>query len=463
MSSEPSTDTGSLTPWMFALNPFERWPPLLDDTERVLDLWHAGGVRGLVVGRLFFAAADGSPVPTFAADPTAYDDFGVPAPAPRPRDEVKEKRFHALLDGAASRGWEVLVFEVRGDAGSLPFEQDPFGAKRTAASVQDILRAYPQVTGMILDGPGEHPYELMPHRNREFLALDGAWRPRLAHLGYDMDRLDRGVASLRDAFSNLSPDRVRTWAPGGAMGALNLFDLDEDTLYWLRARREGTRAWMAATRDQLARLDRPIRTGVIPRTPALSALTGQDYAALGEHFDIVFAKHYYWHRGFDGLYGSVNRWVRQLQAWNDGLTEADAFAVLRLWTGIELPEIERLDDMEGGFPDAFFEQLVASETRRALEAVGDPDRVVGWVGTGRLPHAGDSMPSRDLKRMLNAVDGAGLRRFVWHATHLLGASEWSCISAHCGTRWRDDGMEWPADMDHNVIHFSGRAGTVHVP
>ena len=31
---------------------------------------------------------------------------------------------------------------------------------------------------------------------------------------------------------------------------------------------------------------------------------------MGRLFDYVFPKHYYWHRGFDGLYGTVARWVR---------------------------------------------------------------------------------------------------------------------------------------------------------
>ena len=78
-------------------------------------------------------------------------------------------------------------------------------------------------------------------------------------------------------------------------------------LYWLRARRRTTRDWMAAVRRQFDGLDRRIKLGAIPRTAAFSGLTGQDYSQLGDHFDYVFPKHYFWHRGFDGIYGSACR------------------------------------------------------------------------------------------------------------------------------------------------------------
>ena len=74
------------------------------------------------------------------------------------------------------------------------------------------------------------------------------------------------------------------------------------------------------------------------------------------------------------------------------------------------------------------------------------------------------MPPRDLHRMLTASQEAGLQRFVFHATHLLGAGEWTVISSLCGEPWRDDGtITWPADDDYNVIKFSGRTTTTPAP
>ena len=453
-----------MTPWMFILNPFERWEPLLAEYKRIFDLWEEGGVRGIVVGRLVFTSPDGTTIPTFPADPEVYASFGVSPPPEAPRDLEKEKRFVGLLDEAAARDWQIMIFDVRHDGGGLPPAEDPYGAVHLAAAAQDVVNAYPQAHGIILDGPGEHPYELAFHRSWEVLSIPPQWRQRFEHLGFDIERLERGVAHLRERFCTLTPQEVRYWAPGGMTGALNLFDLNEDALYWWRTRREATCGWMAAVRRQFDRLDRKVKLGVIPRTAAFSGLTGQDYVQLGRHFDYVFPKHYFWHRGFDGMYGTIWRWVRQIATWNPALNEEDCFAVVKSWLGIELPGVRSLNDMERGFPEEFFSTVAYSEARRAFEAVGDVDKLIAWVSTGRLPHGGDMMTARDLHNILMAVQQAGLRGFVFHATHLLGAAEWTELSSMCGRPWQDDGtITWPAEDDRNIICFSGRSVTRPVP
>ena len=81
------------------------------------------------------------------------------------------------------------------------------------------------------------------------------------------------------------------------------------------------------------------------------------------------------------------------------LSEADGLAVVRALFGIELPGVHSLLDMEMGFPDEFFSQVVYGETQRALDAIG-PDKTICWVSTGRAPHAGDAMTARDLYKIL---------------------------------------------------------------
>ena len=65
----------SLSAWMRIGQPLE---PVLDDCDRCLDAWEAGGVRGLVVGRLLFADAEGAhTVPAFEGKPEAYRSRGM--------------------------------------------------------------------------------------------------------------------------------------------------------------------------------------------------------------------------------------------------------------------------------------------------------------------------------------------------------------------------------------------------
>ena len=150
---------------------------------------------------------------------------------------------------------------------------------------------------------------------------------------------------------------------------------------------------------------------------------------MNPYFDYIFPKHYFWNRGFDGMYGTIARWARQIGEWNPGLTEEECFTVIKSWFGIELPGIHSVADMDlVGFPDAFFSEVVYSETRRALDAIGDANKVIAWISTGRHPHAGDPMAGGDLYRILVASRRAGLKRFVYHPDPDLGAPEWSIIS-----------------------------------
>ncbi len=162
--------------------------------------------------------------------------------------------------------------------------------------------------------------------------------------------------------------------------------------------------------------------------------------------DLLLPKHYFWHRGFDGMVGTVGRYVETLCEWSPGLTDADALGVVEALFGLALPGVEDRVDLESALTPEFFEQIVTRETERALAAVGDPDRVVPWVDAGRFPHDGDPMTSHHLKMLLEASETAGLRRFLYHHQGTLTAADWTVISDMCGTRWnsRTSNFE-PAD------------------
>ena len=347
-----------------------------------------------------------------------------------------------MLDDAAGRGWRILTF----------------GGSMTPASLQDLASALPQVQGVICDGPGENHYELAFHHGGELLEIRDGDRSRFEAAGADLARVERGIRHLRDRLHGLTPDIVRYQAPGGALGGLQLFDIDEDVLHWLRARQEMARQTWQGLREAVDAVDRKLLLGGIPRTAAFSSLTGQNYQQMPRYFDLIFPKHYYWHRGFDGLYGTVARWVQRLRKWSPALTENDCLQVVASLFGIQLPGVGNLLDMEMGFPPEFFDEFVYGESVRALEAVGDPDRVVFWVSTGRAPHAGDPMSARDLHGILTASQRAGGRHFLFHPDPKINTAEWRVLSNLCGQEWVEDRATefWIGDTDQPDYHSGGR-------
>jgi hypothetical protein len=441
--------------WIFVHNPLEHW---MADYKRIFDAWDEGGIRGIVVGRMHFDGDDGKPIPTYDADPAVYESFGVNPPPNDRTDPAKRKQFSAMLDDATSRGWHVMIFSgPLPQGGSLPMSEDPYGARVAAAGAQDVMNAYPQFHGNVVDGPGENHYELAFHHGGELFEIRPHERDIFEHTGVDIARVERGIAHLRERFHSLKPSEVRYHAPGGMLAGMMLFDINEDVIHWLRARNEKSIASMAAVRAEYDKLGRKFELGGIPRAAAFASLTGQNYQRLGPILDYIFPKHYFWNRGFDGMYGTVARWVQRLSKWNPALTEEDCFDVVKLLFGIDLPGIRSVLDMDRvGFADEFFSETVYSETKRAMEAVGDPDRVVCWVDTGRCSHSGDQMPPADLHRILEASARAGLKQFVHHSSLHMGAAEWRVISSMCGTLWDEDpkGGYWP-DGTQKPFEFNG--------
>ena len=92
--------------WIFAHNPLEYW---MNGYKERFDVWHDGGVRGLVIGRMSFDSG----VRCWTPDAKIYERFGESPPADAPSDPDKERQLHAMLDAAAGRGWPVFIFGRR--------------------------------------------------------------------------------------------------------------------------------------------------------------------------------------------------------------------------------------------------------------------------------------------------------------------------------------------------------------
>lgn len=424
--------------WMDVMRHLE---PVIADYPRLFDAWEAGGVDGLVLGPLFFEGG----VPAFSPNPGLYRVYGVePPPAPAEERPEKRRQLEAALTDARERGWSVWLFQASagaGPGGSGHPLADPQSRAAVTARMADALAAFPMAGGAIMDGP-EWGYEIAPghmnHRSYLFHDLPESLQEPCARLGFDYDRLDAARERLYERLHRLTPELVSEAAGGGLLGAWQLLEWDADLFDWLRFRVTLLTDYYRSVREGVdAALARPVKLGVGPRTAAFAPLCGYDMRALTGFMDVLLPKHYFWHRGFDGMYGTVYRYVRTLTRWSPGLSDQDALRVVSLLFGIELPGVTGRGDFEAGFPPEFFESVVKRETVRALAAVGDAERVAPWVDAGRKPHDGDPIGAGDLRRILTAAREAGLTRFVYHHHENLTPGEWSVLSEICGSRWEE--------------------------
>ena len=441
---------------------------VMSDHERILDAWHAGGVDGVVFGPLEFntpkltqkaqrvPGAEGPVVPTYDPNPAVYARLGVEAPA-APEHKLPESRalLTKTMEATKARGMQVYIMYADGGAGpggTGHYLHDEKTLASRVARMVDTLEHYPMADGVVMDGP-EWGYEMAPHhmnhRSFFFNDLPESVADMARDLGYDYGAMVAAKDRLLEHFHHLTPRQVRAHARGGLLGAYGMLGADPDLMAWLSFRVETLTRYFRGVREGVAaHLDRPVRMGCGPRSAAFAPLCGYDMAQLGQFMDFLLPKHYFFHRGFDGFVGTVYRYSQTLREWNPQLSVADTLEVVQALFGIVLPGVD--DDMldfETALSPEFFEQVVTQETKRALAAVDDPERIVPWLDTGRFPHDGDPMTSRDLKLLLDAAEAAGLRRFNYHHQGNLSPGEWVVISDKCGTRWDPRTSDWePPDQ-----------------
>lgn len=435
--------------WMDVMRDIEH---ILDDHEALFDAWEAGGVDGLVIGPMQFESpkllpggrgfTPGEATPTFDPDPTVYRRLGVTPPPPPAARPEKRKKLERTLSAAKERGWSVWIFQASvgaGPGGDGHILGDERSQAAVCARMIDTLEHYPMVDGAIMDGP-EWGYEIAPHhmnhRSYIFNDLPESVAPLCKRLGYEYDALVRAKDNLYKALHELTPKRLQRCEGGGLLGAFQLLGGDPNVFAWLEFRTESLSRFFRGVRATLDReMSRPIRLGVGPRSAAFAPLCGYDFDALAECMDVLLPKHYFWHRGFDGMLGTVYRYVETLADWNPGLLDQDALRVVEALFGLRFPDVTCREDMEHALSPAFFEQIVTQETRRALAAVDDPERIVPWLEAGRTPHNGDPISAGQLDHLLKAAEAAGLKRFLYHHHGNLTPAEWTVISKRCGETW----------------------------
>jgi hypothetical protein len=435
------------------------------DHERILDAWKEGGVDGVVFGPLVFGTAklgqkaqsvpsDETVAAVYDPNPAVYERLGVEAPAP-PEHKLAEKR--ALLDktlnATKARGMQVYFMYADGGAGPGGDGHHLHDKKTVASRVArmvDTLEHFPMADGVIMDGP-EWGYEMAPHhmnhRSYFFNDLPDSVAPMAKELGYDYAAMVAAKDRLLELFHNLDPVRIRAHARGGLVGSHRMLGGDPELMAWFSFRVDSITRYFRRIREGVAAaLDRPVRMGCGPRSAAFAPLCGYDMVELAQFMDFLLPKHYFFHRGFDGFVGTVYRYSQTLIEWNPGLSVPDSLEIVQSLFGIVLPDVEDMLDFESALTPEFFLSVVKQETRRALAAVDDPERIVPWLDTGRFPHDGDPMSARDLKMLLDAADEAGLRRFNYHHQGNLSPGEWVVMSDKCGNRWDPRSSDWePTD------------------
>ena len=153
-----------------------------------------------------------------------------------------------------------------------------------AAVWDETFGSFPQVDGGIMDGWTESAYELVWHHgNAVFADIPESTKAQAAVRGYDPDRLERGRRHLHERFRSLTPAEVRYYGTYGVLSEMNLFDINEAAVYWLRWRREDGIKTGEAFRRELDKSPRKLLLGNGPRSAVFSGMTALESIGKMRH------------------------------------------------------------------------------------------------------------------------------------------------------------------------------------
>ena len=415
--------------WMRFGQPLEA---VMGDVSPIFDAWETMGVNGIVLGRMYFRDDNHQYHAIFAPDRRLYERFGLRPPEPPQRKFPSRRRqLDRLLAEAKRRKWSILIFAPNAGALTGPGKHASFvSSDAWQARILDTLANFPEVDGCVIDGP-EWGYEIEPgHRKDLFADLPESVRPLAESRHYDFVELQRSRDLLHNRLHELSQHLGESHSPQGVVAALS--HSIPQLARWFEFRSDVLTGTVKTLKGLMREQREDLLLGMGPRAAAFAPLCGYDFRALMEHLDYLLPKHYFWHRGYDGFYGTVYRWMKTLVDWNPGLSDKQALQWVKGLLDINLPSLGGAFDFERGFPDEFFTNVVAQQTRAALSAARRPEQVVPWVDVGRRPHDGDPIGSGDLIRILEASQKAGLRRFLYHNHTHLSPAEVEVLRVQCG-------------------------------
>ena len=404
--------------WMFLgqINAFEA-----EGTNAVLDRLQGVGINTIVLGDLIIEGK-----PAYPAHPDLYEGCETTPPAMPAENESGFRILQSALVEAKSRGFRILLHDWgQGAPGCISNpEKRTYGSARS----RDVLQSFPQVDGLILDGP-EWGYEIEPEHRSDLFRCDCEHCRKLAtDLGYDFDLLlaarDRLRAHLQSISQIPSGRRER-----GLVDGLDLFIADPDLIDWFRFKTDAVESLLKAFAQTARSLDPARLIGCGPRLPAFAPLTGYNFQRLAEIVDFQCPKLYFWQHGVDGLKGTLYRWVQTLCEWNPGLSEPEAFSRVRELFALWIPGVTALDQLDAPLPPAFFTQVVQSEIAKMQERISEVSRIRPWMG---LHHGGVRLGSVELENLLQTVVDGGLQSLIyWHYSDMLD-SDWEVVKRFAG-------------------------------
>ena len=354
------------------------------------------------------------------------------------------QRLREALQLGVAKGFKIYVTDDKGYflAGSFGTGRlnpsaprwsfaNPEGPSMTVARARDMAAHFPEVSGILLDGP-DFKWEIAPgHRDDMWVeVIDDDHMIRLAERnGFTMQQILAGRDRLYELLHGLTTHGVEELVERyeGKPGGFTRWIDDDEILGFFRFR-AAVIEWNLCSSYAGIKTHLPkLLVGSSSRMPALAPLTGHDLAHKRAYCDFQMPKEYWWAGGVAGMRGTLQNWVKTLVDWNPGLAPELAEQWVSVAMDIPVPADYPVSTYDGEATDRWFATSVRDQTMKMLAASGGPDRFVPWVG---LEHFGSNwLTPSELRRLLAEMQAQGATRYCYFVYNSVKPEIWDVITS----------------------------------
>ena len=383
-------------------------------------------------------------IPTAAFEPTPefYEGLSWQPPTMPAHLAAQSEKISIALDMAKSKGFTIYVVDdkgyfLHGGFGSVkldttrraPSFTDPEMPAMTVARARDTAKHFPQVTGLLLDGP-DFKWEIKPG-HRDDLWVEQIDTPEnrafASREGFEFQKVLDGREHFKDFLHGFNPDfahRFMTDAPG-ALASHDWWRDHPKFTDWYSFKQAAVE-WSVSSSYKGVKNHLPhVQVGNSSRLPFAEPLTGHNTVRKQAYIDVQQPKQYWWSGGVAGFRGTIVNWVDTLVDWNDGLDHDLASKLFGAMFDYPLADSYPVADYNGEATDEWFTTAVRDQTRKMISNSGGVDRYMPWVG---LEHFGSNwLTPAELDRLLGEMQSQGANRYCYFIYNSMEPEIWDVI------------------------------------
>jgi hypothetical protein len=386
-------------------------------------------------------------VPTAAFNPTPefYEGLSWQPPTMPAHLASQSEKLSAALDIGKSKGFTIYAVDDKGyflhggfgkgqldTAKRTPSFTDPDMPAMTIARARDTAKHFPQVTGLLLDGP-DFKWEIKPG-HRDDLWVEPIDTPEnrafASNNGMDFEKVLEGREHFKEFLHGFNPDYARKFI-AEAPGALASHDWWKDHpkfTAWYTFKQAAVE-WSVSSSYRGVKEHLPnVQVANSSRLPFAEPLTGHNTTRKQKYIDLQQPKQYWWSAGVAGFRGTVFNWVETLVDWNDGLDVDLASELFGSMFDYPLAASYPISDYNGEATDEWFSTTVRDQTSKMIANSGGQERYLPWVG---LEHFGSNwLTASELDRLLGEMQEQGATRYCYFIYNSMEPEIWDVIKKY---------------------------------